>query len=141
MGTIAASWVISPVLGGVIAAAFLAFIKFKILYTENCVEAARKWVPILVGVMVSAFTMYLMMKGIKKIWAADTWQVIVIGIAAFFVTLLPTRKAVLHASHHCFAFRWSCPQPFCHSRMDQMMWRMPLDRWPPSFRVLIAARS
>lgn len=68
MGKIAASWVISPVLGGVIAAAFLAFIKFRILYTEDRVSAARKWVPILVGVMISAFSMYLMMKGVKKIW-------------------------------------------------------------------------
>ncbi|WP_404421870.1 inorganic phosphate transporter [Thalassospira australica] len=100
MGTIAASWVISPVLGGVIAAGFLAFIKFRILYTDNRVEAARKWVPILVGVMVSAFTMYLMMKGISKVWKTETWQVVLIGIGAFFVTLLPVRKAVLHASRN-----------------------------------------
>ncbi|KZB60999.1 inorganic phosphate transporter [Thalassospira lucentensis] len=98
MGTIAASWVISPVLGGVIAAGFLAFIKFRILYTDNRVEAARKWVPILVGVMVSAFTMYLMMKGISKVWKTETWQVVLIGIGAFFVTLFPVRKAVLRAS-------------------------------------------
>ena len=98
MGKIAASWVISPVLGGVIAAAFLAFIKFRILYTEDRVSAARKWVPILVGVMISAFSMYLMMKGMKKIWKVDAPVVIAIGIAAFFLTVFPVRKAVHRAS-------------------------------------------
>lgn len=98
MGTIAASWVISPVLGGVIAAGFLAFIKFRIIYAEDRVTAARKWVPVLVGVMVSAFSMYLMMKGVKKVWKADTSVVIAIGVAAFFLALLPVRRAVFRAS-------------------------------------------
>ena len=41
MGAIAASWVISPVLGGAIAAAFLAFIKARIIYREDKIAAAR----------------------------------------------------------------------------------------------------
>jgi len=40
VGKIAASWVISPVLGGVIAAIFLAFIKHQILYKEDKISAA-----------------------------------------------------------------------------------------------------
>ena len=40
MGMIAASWVISPVLGGVIAAAFLALIKAKIVYQVDKIAAA-----------------------------------------------------------------------------------------------------
>src|SRR3546814_5444764 len=51
MGRIAASWVISPVLGGVIAAGILLVIKFAILYREDRIAAARRWVPILVAVM------------------------------------------------------------------------------------------
>ena len=98
MGTIAASWVISPVLGGVIAAGFLAFIKFRVLYQDDRVTAARKWVPVLVAVMVSVFSVYLMMKGVKKLWKADISVVIAIGIAAFFLTLIPMRKAVIRAS-------------------------------------------
>ncbi|HCK18100.1 MAG TPA: anion permease [Thalassospira sp.] len=98
MGTIAASWVISPVLGGLIAAGFLAFIKFRVLYQDDRVTAARKWVPVLVAVMVSVFSVYLMMKGVKKLWKADISLVIAIGIAAFFLTLIPMRKAVIRAS-------------------------------------------
>ena len=45
MGLIAASWVISPLLGGLVAAGFLAFIKHYIIYREDKIAAARFWVP------------------------------------------------------------------------------------------------
>ena len=68
MGKIAASWVISPVLGGVIAAIFLYIIKSQILYREDKLSAAKKIVPILVAVMAAAFVTYLTVKGLKKVW-------------------------------------------------------------------------
>jgi PiT family inorganic phosphate transporter len=68
MGKIAASWVISPVLGGVIAAIFLYIIKSQILYKEDTVSAAKKIVPVLVAVMAAAFLTYLTLKGLKHVW-------------------------------------------------------------------------
>ena len=68
MGKIAASWVISPVLGGVIAAIFLYVIKSQIIYKEDKLAAAKKIVPILVAVMAAAFITYLTVKGLKKVW-------------------------------------------------------------------------
>ena len=68
MGKIAASWVISPVLGGVIAAIFLYVIKSQILYKEDKLAAAKKIVPILVALMAAAFITYLTLKGLKKVW-------------------------------------------------------------------------
>ena len=68
MGKIAASWVISPVLGGVIAAIFLYIIKSQIVYKEDKLSAAKKIVPILVAIMTAAFVTYLTVKGLKKIW-------------------------------------------------------------------------
>jgi len=68
MGKIAASWVISPVLGGVIAAIFLYVIKSQILYKEDKITAAKKIVPVLVAVMAAAFLTYLTLKGLKHIW-------------------------------------------------------------------------
>ena len=68
MGKIAASWVISPVLGGVIAAIFLYIIKSQIIYKEDRLTAAKKIVPILVAFMAAAFITYLTVKGLKKIW-------------------------------------------------------------------------
>ena len=68
MGKIAASWVISPVLGGIIAATFLFAIKKTIVFKENKIEAAVKWVPVFVAIMSWAFVTYLTLKGLKKIW-------------------------------------------------------------------------
>ncbi|EDZ47729.1 inorganic phosphate transporter [Leisingera daeponensis] len=79
MGKIAASWVISPVLGGVIAALFLAFIKAKIIYQDDKIAAARRWVPVLVAIMAGAFASYLALKGLKKIVKIDLETALLIG--------------------------------------------------------------
>ena len=68
MGKIAASWIISPVLGGIIAASFLFAIKKSMVYKENKIEAAVKWVPVFVAIMSWAFVTYLTLKGLKKVW-------------------------------------------------------------------------
>ena len=68
MGKIVASWVISPVMGGVIAAIFLYIIKSQILYREDKIEAAKKVVPILVAIMTAAFVAYITLKGLKQVW-------------------------------------------------------------------------
>ncbi|RUM74820.1 MAG: inorganic phosphate transporter [Sulfurovum sp.] len=68
MGKIAASWVISPLLGGAIAAIFLYIIKSQILYKEDKLTAAKKIVPVLVAIMAGAFVTYLTLKGLKHIW-------------------------------------------------------------------------
>jgi PiT family inorganic phosphate transporter len=95
MGTIAASWVISPVLGGVIAAAFLALIKAKITYTDDKIENARKWVPILIAIMAGAFAAYLAMKGFKKLVKIDLTTSLLIGLVAAIVSYL-VAKPMIH---------------------------------------------
>ncbi|MGE4420381.1 MAG: inorganic phosphate transporter [Sulfurimonas sp.] len=69
MGSIVASWVISPVLGGVIAAAFLFAIKKSIVFKEDKIEAAKIYVPFFVAIMSWAFATYLILKGVKHIWS------------------------------------------------------------------------
>ena len=80
MGAIAASWVISPLLGGVVAAAFLAFIKAHIIYQDDKIAAARRWVPVLIGIMAGVFATYLAMKGLKRIVSIDLGTALVIGV-------------------------------------------------------------
>jgi PiT family inorganic phosphate transporter len=46
MSKIAASWVISPLLGGVVAALFLGFMKAAITDQEDKITAAKRWVPV-----------------------------------------------------------------------------------------------
>ncbi|WP_259782927.1 inorganic phosphate transporter [Aestuariispira ectoiniformans] len=94
MGAIAASWVISPILGGVIAAAFLAFIKTFIIYQDDKIAAARRWVPVLIAIMASAFSCYLMIKGLKKVWKPDATTIIAIGVAIFFASVAILRPLI-----------------------------------------------
>ena len=68
MGSIAASWVISPLLGGLIAAGFLYLIKRTITYKSDMLAAARNVVPILLAVMAWAFVTYLILKGLNHVW-------------------------------------------------------------------------
>ncbi|KZY88792.1 phosphate permease, partial [Oleiphilus sp. HI0072] len=92
MGMIAASWVISPVLGGVIAASLLLFIKKKIIYQDDMLQSARRFVPWLIALMAWAFSTYLALKGLKKIWKIDFQMAAMIGLAVaacFFVVIKP----------------------------------------------------
>jgi PiT family inorganic phosphate transporter len=92
MAKIAASWVISPVLGGLIAAACLAFIKTKIIYQDDKIAAARRWVPVLIGIMAAAFASYLALKGLKRIIKIDLQTALLIGVATgglFYVVSAP----------------------------------------------------
>jgi PiT family inorganic phosphate transporter len=80
MGKIAASWVISPVLGGVTAAVFLYLIKRTITYREDKLTAAKKVLPFLIAFMAWAFSTYLIMKGLKKIWKVEFHYALMIGL-------------------------------------------------------------
>ena len=88
MSSIAASWVISPVLGGAIAAFFLYVIKSRIIYQDDKIAAARKWVPILVGIMAGAFGAYLALKGLKKIIKIDMPTALIIGLVIAVIVWL-----------------------------------------------------
>ncbi len=94
MGAIAASWIISPVLGGGIAALFLWFIKSNIIYQEDKIAAARKWVPMLVSIMLAAFTCYLVMKGLKKVWKPDFATIAILGVAVFGASIMVLRPLI-----------------------------------------------
>jgi len=80
MGAIAASWVISPVLGGAIAAAFLAFIKSRIIYRDDKIAAAQRWVPVLVGIMAGTFATYLALKGLSRVVSVNLGTALLIGL-------------------------------------------------------------
>ena len=98
MGAIASSWVISPVLGGLIAAAFLYFIRWAVLLREDKLEAARRWVPVLVAIMAAAFAMYLAIKGLQRVWAPETWMVWTLGAGALIGTYVVARPMIARAS-------------------------------------------
>ena len=94
MGKIAASWVISPVLGGALAALFLFVIKKTVLYRKDVIPAARTFVPWLVAIMAWAFGTYLMVKGVKKVVKVDFLEATLIGLAAAAVVFFVMRALV-----------------------------------------------
>jgi len=98
MGQIAASWVISPVLGGIIAAAFLYLIKRTITYQTDMVTAAGRMVPILIAIMAWAFGTYLVMKGLKHIWKVDILAALGIGFGAAAAVFLLARWLIARAA-------------------------------------------
>lgn len=92
MSAIAASWVISPVLGGGVAAAFLWLIKSRIIYRDDKIASARVWVPILVGIMGGTFTSYLALKALKKLIKIDMPTALIIGVVvgvAIWLVMIP----------------------------------------------------
>jgi PiT family inorganic phosphate transporter len=98
MGRIAASWVISPVLGGIFAAFFLAIIKSRIIYRPNMIEAARFWVPILVGIMGGCFATYLSLKGLDKLIKIPFGTAVLIGLGVGFVLTFAMRPVIRRQS-------------------------------------------
>ncbi len=100
MSQIAASWVISPVLGGLIAAFFLYTIKRTITYQSNMIEAAKKVVPFLVSIMVWAFSTYLILKGLKKLIKVDFLSAAGIGIGIAIVIYFIIKPLITKAANN-----------------------------------------
>ncbi len=98
MGAIALSWVISPLFGGIVAALFLAFVKTFIIYQDDKIAAARRWVPLLLAIMASSFTAYLLMKGLNKVWPISGGAIAVISSVVFGVSAIVLRPIIRRQS-------------------------------------------
>ncbi|MCU7811502.1 MAG: inorganic phosphate transporter, partial [Candidatus Thiodiazotropha sp. (ex Notomyrtea botanica)] len=101
IGTITVGWILSPILGGLIAALLLYLIKRSLLYQKEMSEAARKVLPLLVGFMAWTFTSYLLLKGLKTSWRVDFLTALVsgftIGLGVYLITrpIIEQRTALL----------------------------------------------
>ena len=67
VGKIVASWVVSPLLGGVFAFLIFNFIRVRILNNRNPIEATKKIAPYLVGAVLFILTLVLLFKGLKQL--------------------------------------------------------------------------
>ncbi len=98
MAKIAASWIISPILGGLVAALFLYIIQDRIFHQEDTLESAKKVVPFLIAIMSFAFITYLVLKGFKKIVTLDITTALFIGAISGMVTYMMVKPLILKAS-------------------------------------------
>lgn len=99
MSAIASSWVISPILGGLVAAGFLYLIKRSITYQPDMAQAARRMVPVLVGLMAWTFSSYLMLKGLSKIWKVGFVESIVYGLIIAFLVFVLVKRHLGRETH------------------------------------------
>lgn len=94
MAKISASWVISPILGGVIAAGFLYFIKKNIMFQENKIESAKKFVPLLIAFMTWAFSTYIILKGVKHLIKVDFITASLLGLVISIITFVVIKPLI-----------------------------------------------
>ena len=94
MAQIAASWVISPLLGGIIAAAFLYLIKRTIIYQKDKIASAKAVVPWLLAIMTWAFSSYLLLKGLKHVWKMGLPTATGLGLIAAIILYFIARPVI-----------------------------------------------
>ncbi len=93
MGQIVASWIISPVAGGIVAFILFKFIVKFILGKEKPVLAAIKYVPYIVFALVAVVTLATIYKGLKNIIAGSAWltgsrALLIAGVISLAAALL-----------------------------------------------------
>lgn len=93
LAAISAGWVVTPFLGGTIAASMLFFIKTFIIYRSDKIAAAKYWIPILIGLMAGAFSAYLVLQLASRDMVAGL-PTLAIGICVGLVTWLCARPLV-----------------------------------------------
>lgn len=94
IAVIVVSWTVSPILGGVIAALFLYFIKETIIYRDDKIAAAKTWVPVLVAIMAGAFAAFLANGGTNGFYDISLGMSLVVGLVFGLVTYVVTRPII-----------------------------------------------
>jgi PiT family inorganic phosphate transporter len=93
LAEITSSWMTSPLIAGVIAAGMLYLVKTLIIYREDKITSAKRWVPVLIAIMVGGFTAYMILQ-LERMNAFSTSTIILIGIAAGVIGWLVARPLV-----------------------------------------------
>lgn len=93
---IVASWVVSPLLGAVLAALCLYVVKRAITYQSDILTSAKRVIPMLVAAMTMSFTTFLLVKGLKKIVSVDLTTImvlaVILGALAWFVMQVVVKR-------------------------------------------------
>ncbi|MBB3656347.1 PiT family inorganic phosphate transporter [Rhizobium sp. BK650] len=96
---ITASWITSPLIGGLIAAGLLYLVKTLIIYREDKIAAAKQWVPVMIAVMAGGFMAYMVLQ-LSPHGRYPSLTILLIGIGIGIVSWLAVRPAVLRQSEN-----------------------------------------
>ncbi|MGB6389321.1 MAG: inorganic phosphate transporter, partial [Methyloceanibacter sp.] len=98
VSSIVLSWLTSPLIGGIVAALFLAFIKVNLIYQDDKLAAARRWVPLLIALLAGIFSAYLVVKGLNHVWRPGLPVVGGIGLLVFALSYAAAKPWVRRQS-------------------------------------------
>lgn len=86
---IVASWVISPVMGGLIAYSVFIFVRNRILDSQHPMKAVKKHVPVLIFILFSVLTLSMVYKGLKNLKLnLEFNQAILVAIAVGIISVI-----------------------------------------------------
>lgn len=100
VGSIASSWIISPLVAGIISYSLFSVLQNYILFAINPVEATRKLFPPLIFLVFATFTMSLLFNGLKNLhftisFSHTLFFAISIGLLGALITRLIVRRIPL----------------------------------------------
>ncbi|MGZ6329826.1 MAG: inorganic phosphate transporter [Parachlamydiaceae bacterium] len=104
VGYIVSSWVLSPLIGGIISFLIFTLLRKVILYTPNPLEAAKKVAPILVFFVVMILSLVLIFNGLDNLdlqlsfWEGILWSTVP-GFIGALVSRQLVKKMALRISH------------------------------------------
>ncbi|TCU18974.1 inorganic phosphate transporter [Rhizobium sullae] len=94
---ISSSWMTSPLIGGVIAAGLLFLVKTFIIYQDDKVAAARRWVPVLIAMMAGGFTAYMVLQLVSP-GRFSALTILALGLLVCFVAWIAAMPIVARQS-------------------------------------------
>ena len=95
VGSIAGAWVVAILMGATIATLLFISIRKTILQKEFKWEAAKHWVPVYVWLMAWVFSLYLILKGFKKVLKDSPLEVLLDKPTAVFISIIIAVSAYL----------------------------------------------
>ncbi|MEM7588848.1 MAG: inorganic phosphate transporter [Myxococcota bacterium] len=89
VGNIVASWFVSPVLGAAVAFALFLLVRRLLLQSACCVQALRRYVPILVALVLSVMLPLGLGKSLAALW--ELWQAVLLCLFVSCVAMVLSR--------------------------------------------------
>lgn len=101
--SIALSWVVSPLVSAIVSYLIFTLLQKNILYTMNPIAAAKKWLPWLIFIVFSTFTLCLVFNGLENLDLALSFSqtlglALASGGVASAVTYFLVRRSHLQGS-------------------------------------------
>lgn len=102
---IVVSWVISPLLGGLLSYMLFNILRKNVLYTANPVVQAKKLTPIFVFIVITTLALIMIYKGLQNLNLGITLMQalmisISIGLVATFISYILVNRIQDHSTEH-----------------------------------------